>query len=345
MAFLTLLDWSRRQDPEGHIDEIAELLSQCNEIYKEMPWREGNLPTGHQGTVRTGLPQGTFRAMNQGITGTKSLTAQIQAGAGVLAALSQIDKDIADLNGDPEGVRVSEDNAHLEGMSQQMATTLFYGNSVTNPTQFTGLAPLYNTVSLSNAQNAKNVIDGGGTGSNNLSIWLSGWGDRTGYGYFPKGSLAGLQFEDKGDVLFAYDASNLPYRAYTSWFEWKAGLFVEDWRYFVRICNIDTTSAGLAGANPYDIFAGLSKAVVRLPTMDRRASGITETDAPDEPAPGIVPAIYVNRTGREYMDIQAIRDRNVLLGFKDYAGEPVTEFRQVPIRVNDVLTNTEARIT
>jgi hypothetical protein len=345
MAYLTLLDWARRQDPEGHIDEIAELLSQCNEIYKELPWREGNLPTGHQGTVRTGLPQGTWRQLNVGLTGTKSLTAQIQAGAGMLAALSQIDKDLADLNGDAEGVRVSEDNAHLEGMSQQMATQLFYGNSATSPTQFTGIMPLYNTITTSNAQNAKNVLSGGGTASNNLSIIIAGWGDRTGFGFFPKGSLAGLQFEDKGDVVFAYDSSNNPYRAYTSWFEWKAGLFIEDWRYFVRIANIDTTSAGLAGASPADLFALLSKAVIRLPTLTKRASGITETDAPDEPAPGIVPAIYVNRTGREYMDIQAIRDRNVLLGFKDYAGEPVVEFRQIPIRVNDVLTNTEAQLT
>lgn len=345
MAFPTLLDWARRQDPEGHIDEIAELLSQCNEIYKELPWREGNLPTGHQGTVRTGLPQGTWRAMNQGVAPSKSLTAQIMAGAGVLSALSQIDKDVADLNGDTEGFRVSEDNAHLEGMSQQMATQFIYGNSMTAPTQFTGLSPLYNTTSLSTAQNAKNVLDGGGSGNDNLSIWLAGWGDRTGFGYFPKGSMAGLQFEDKGDVLFAYDANNLPFRAYTSWFEWKAGLFVEDWRYFCRIANIDTTTAGLAGPNPADLFALMSKAVVRLPTLTMRASGITETDAPDEPAPGIVPAWMVNRTGREYMDIQAIRDKNVLLGFKDYAGEPVTEFRQIPIRVNDCQLDTEATVS
>lgn len=345
MAYLTLLDWARRQDPEGHIDEIAELLSQCNEIYKEMPWREGNLPTGHQGTVRTGLPQGTWRQFNQGVVSTKSTTAQIMSGAGMLEALSQIDKGIADLNGDPEGVRVSEDNAHLEGLSQQMAAQFFYGNAATSPTQFTGLGPLYNTVSASNAQNAKNVLNGGGTASNNLSIWLAGWGDRTGFGFFPKGSLAGLQFEDKGDVVFAYDSSTNPYRAYTSWFCWKAGLFIEDWRYFTRIANIDTTAAGLAGASPADLFALMSKAVIRLPTLTKRASGITETDAPDEPAPGIIPAWYVNRTGREYMDIQAIRDRNVLLGFKDYAGEPIVEFRQIPIRVNDVLTNTEAELT
>ena len=41
---------------------------------------------------------------------------------------------------------------------------------------------------------------------------------------------------------------------------------------------------------------------------------------------------------------QAIRDRNVLLSSKDYAGDPVVMFRDTPIRVVDALTNTEARI-
>ena len=79
--------------------------------------------------------------------------------------------------------------------------------------------------------------------------------------------------------------------------------------------------------------------------MSRRVSGITETDAPDEPSPGIAPAFYCNRSIREYLDIQAIRDKNVLLTPKEYAGDPVVEFRQVPIRVVDSLTNTEATLT
>jgi len=88
----------------------------------------------------------------------------------------------------------------------------------------------------------------------------------------------------------------------------------------------------------------MSRAVTRLPTASRRLSGITESDAPDEPVPGIRPAWYTNRTGREYLDIQAIRDKNVLLSSKDFAGEPVMMFRDTAIRVNDALTNTEARV-
>jgi hypothetical protein len=345
MAYLSLLDWSRRVGPDGSIDDIAELLSQCNEVFKDMLWRESNLPTGHKSTVRTGLPTGTWRALYGGVAYTKSTTAQITDGVGMLSAYSQIDKNLAELDGQVAALRMSEDNAHLEGLSQQMATALFYGNSSVNPTQFTGLSPRYNTVSTTTAQNAKNCIDAGGTGSSNASIWLCGWGDETVFGIFPKGSRAGLVFEDRGDVVPGYDSNSNPFPAYTSYFEWKAGLVLKDWRYVCRICNIDTTSAGLGGASPPDLFAMMSKSVVRLPTMSKRVSGITETDAPDEPAPGIAPAFYCNRSVREYLDIQAIRDKNVLLKPTEYAGEPVIEFRAAPIRVVDALTITESRIT
>jgi hypothetical protein len=343
---MSLADWASRTDPNGVIDDIAETLSQCNEIFDDMLWTEGNLPTGHKSTIRTGLPSGTWRMLYQGIPFTKSTTAQITDGVGMLEAYSRVDRALAELSEDTQRFRMSEDNAHLEGLSQQMATTLFYGNSAINPTQFTGLSPRYNTVSTSTAQNAINVLDGGGTGSSNTSLWLLGWGEQTMFGIFPKGSKAGLLFEDKGDVRPGKDAAGNEFEAYTSYFKWQAGLTVRDWRYGVRICNLDTTAVagGLAGSTPPDIFALLSKAVVRLPTMGRKQSGITKTDAPGETAPGIRPAIYCNRTVRQYMDLQAIRDKNVLLTPTEYAGQPIVEFRGAPIRINDVLLNTETRI-
>lgn len=346
MAFLTLLDLARRMDPDGGIDDIAELLSQANEIFKDLLWVEGNLPFGHKFTVRTALPTATWRSAYQGLAGAVSKTAQLTADTAELAAISQIDKSVADMNGNTAKNRMSEDNAFLEGMSQQMAGNLFYGNRATAPTQFTGFSPLFNTATSANAANAKNVIGAGGTGSSNCSMWLVGHGDRTVYGIYPQGSKAGLVFEDRGDINFAYDASNNPFRAYTSYFEWKAGLVVNDWRYVVRICNIDVTAvtAGLQGSSPPDLFQLMSRAVIKLPTGPKRLTGITETDAPDEPAPGMNPVWYVNRTVREFLDIQAIRDKNVLLKPTEYAGEPVVDFRGAPIRIMDQLTTTEATV-
>lgn len=344
MAFVTLADLGRRMDPDGKIADMAELLSQCNEMIDDIPWVEGNLPTGHVTTLRTSLPKGTFRRFYQGVGYTKSNAAQITYGMAILNAYSQIDKALADINGQAAALREKEDVAHMEGLSQQMSTTYIYGNSASNPEQFTGYAPFYNTVSTVTAQNAVNVFDAGGTGSSNASLWLIGWGESTAYGIYPKGSKAGLQFEDKGDVVPGFDASNNRYEAYTSFFEWKAGLAIEDWRYVVRVANLDTTTAGLAGSTPPDIFAILSRAVVRLPTAGRTVSGITKTDAPDKKDPPVRLKLYCDRTVRQYMDIQAIRDKNVLLSPTDYAGRPVVNFRNIPIGVTDALLDTEARV-
>lgn len=340
-----LVDWARRADPDGAIAVIAEMLSQCNEVLKDMIWQEGNLPLGHKTTVRVGLPQGVWRGANQGVASSKSLTAQFQDAIGELVDYSIVDKSIAELNGNIAKFRYSEDMGHLEGLSQQVASGIFYLNEATTPTAFTGLAPRYNTISTANAKNAVNVINGGGTGSANTSMWLLGWGDNTIFGIFPKGSSAGLVYEDKGDVIPAYDAAGNRFEAYTSYFRQKMGICVKDWRYGVRIANIDTTTAGLQGTTPPDLFALMSRAVIKLPTASRRLSGITESDAPGDPVPGIAPAWYVNRTVREFLDIQAIRDKNVLLSSKDYAGDPVMMFRDCPIRVVDALTNSEVALT
>jgi hypothetical protein len=343
MAFMTLADLGRRMDPGGKIADMAELLSQCNEMVDDIPMVEANTPTGHVTTLRTALPKGTYRRFYQGVGYTASKAAQVTFGLSLLVAYSQIDKKLAELGG-VAATREKEDVAHMEGFSQQQATTLVYGNSWTTPEQFTGFAPFYNTVNGATAQNAINVFDCGGTGSSNASMWLVGWGESTAYGIYAKGSKAGLVFEDKADVVPGFDASNNRFEAYTSYFEWSLGLAIEDWRFSVRMANIDTTTAGLAGSSPPDLFAIMSKAVVRLPTAGRMVSGITKTDAPDKQSPPVRLKFYCDRTVRQYMDIQAIRDKNVLLSPTDYAGRPIVNFRNIPIGVHDAMLNTEARL-
>jgi hypothetical protein len=173
---LTFADWAKRLDDNYRISTIIELLSQTNEILEDLMVVEGNLPTGHKTTVRTALPQATWRLLNQGVPNAKSTTAQITDTCGNLETYSVIDKDIADLNGNTAEFRLSEVKAFLEGMSQQVSSTLFYGNQFLNPERFTGFAPRYSTVTSSAAATAANVLDAGGTGSTNTSIWGVVWG-------------------------------------------------------------------------------------------------------------------------------------------------------------------------
>jgi hypothetical protein len=344
MANVSLADLGRRIDPGGKLMYMSELLSQCNEMVEDFPMVEGNLPTGHLATLRTALPQGTYIRFYQGTPYTASRAAQIQFGLSLLRAYSQVDKRMAMIGGNEKALREQEDLAHFEGFSQQQCGTLIYGNSWVNPAEFTGIVPYYNTVASATAQVAQNVFDGGGTGSSNASILLLGLGERTTFGIYGKGSKAGLVFENKGDVVPGFDASNNRFEAFTSLIEWELGIAVVDWRYNVRVANLDTTTAGLAGATPPDIFAILSKVVKRLPTAGRAVSGITKTDAPKGYEPPVRLKFYMNRTVSEYMDIQAIRDKNVLLSSREYAGQPVVGFRNVPFGIVDQMLNTESRV-
>lgn len=230
----TLLDLATRSDPMGKITTIVEILNETNEILEDMTWMEGNLPTGHLSTVRSGLPTPTWRKLYGGVQPNKSTTVQVTDTCGMLEAFAEIDAALADLNGNTNEFRLSESKAFLEGMNQEMADTLFYGNEGTEPEAFTGLAPRFNSASAENADNI--ILDSNGTRDN--SMWLVVWGPNTLHGIVPKGSQAGLQRTDYGRVVLedASDGSNTGRMvAYREHFRWDAGLTVRDWRYVVRI--------------------------------------------------------------------------------------------------------------
>ena len=317
---LTYTDWAKRYN-DGRISVIVELLSQTNEILDDMRWVEGNLPTGHRTSVRTGLPQGTWRQLNYGVQPTKSTTTQVTDTCGMLETYSEIDKALADLNGNTAEFRLSEDKAFLEGLSQQMAQTLFYGNTATTPEKYMGLAPRFSSLG---AENGTNIIDAAGTGSDNASIWLVVWSDLTVHGIFPKGSKAGLQMRDLGEQTLL-DADSNKYQGYRTHYKWDAGLTVRDWRYAVRIANIDVSD--LQAGTGADLVTLMIKATHKVPSLKTGQ-----------------PVFYMNRTGRQWLDIQAATKDNVMLKISEFEGRPVREFLGIPIRTCDQLLNNEPRV-
>ena len=72
---VTYLDLAKRMDPDGRVSDIVNILSQTNELLDDLLALEGNLPTGHQTTIRTGLPQATWRLLNAGVSPTKRTAA------------------------------------------------------------------------------------------------------------------------------------------------------------------------------------------------------------------------------------------------------------------------------
>ena len=326
----TLADVAKATDPDGKIATIVEILNETNEMLDDMVWVEGNLPTGHRTTVRAGLPAPTWRKLYGGVQPNKAENVQVTDTTGMLEAYAEIDKALADLNGNSAAFRMTEDKAHIEGMSQEFANTVMYGNEGTAPEEFTGFAPRFND--NSGPANADNIILGGGSGSDNGSIWLISWGSDTVHGIYPKGSKAGLQFNDKGQVTLedASDGSNSGrMEAYRSHYKWDCGLSVRDWRYVVRICNLDISNlTGDKTGSSADITDLMAQAIELLPNASKGR-----------------PAFYMNRTLRSTLRRQVANTTNVNLTMDQVGGKQIVSFDGIPVRRCDALTSTEATIS
>lgn len=337
---LTLLDAAKRLDPNGAVADIAELLSQLNDVLEDAVYLQGNLPTGHRVAIRTGLPSVYFRQIGAGIPTSKSTTAQVDEPSSLLEAYSEIDTRLLQLNGNDASFRMSEDVAFIEALNQQQVNTMFYGNVAADVKTYTGLATRYG--SISGAGNAQNIIDAGGTGSVNTSMYFVGWSPRTVFCMFPKGTKAGLTQTDLG-VDTVIDANGGRFQAYRTHFVWENGLVVKDWRYAVRAANIDTTNL-VTESSAANLVKILTKMLARIPSFNN-----------------IRGAFYVNRTIWEMLMIQALNASgggNSATGTSGGAGalsvqDAVSQFGTTtktlrflgwPIRIVDQLLNTEARV-
>jgi len=342
----TLIDIAKSYGPDGKVATVAELLNQSNELIQYMNFVEGNLPTGHKGVVRTGLPTVQLRSFYRGVKVSKSGRATIEDVCAMAEGRNEIDKDLADLNGNTAAFRLSEGLAFIEAMNQTFAQQLVYGDTSINPDGVLGLAPRYNSLSATNAQN---IIDAGGTGSDNTSVWLIVWGENTVTGIYPKGSQAGLQQQDLGEID-AFDESNDRFRAYAELWKWKFGLHVKDWRYAVRIANIDVSDlTGQTGTQAITAATWLNKlmikALARIPSM------------------GMGTATFMaSRTVKEMLSVAALDKSQNALSFTEgvnqygavgpgsVAGQGTgiqggqLRFMGVPVLTVDQLLATEARV-
>jgi len=323
---VTLADLAKRLDPDHKIARIIEILNQTNEILEDMVWKEGNLITGHRTTVRTGLPTVAWRLLNGGVLPSKSTTAQLDEGCGKLEAWSEVDVALAKISGNVNEFRLSEAVPFMEAMNQEMAATLIYGNSSVSPEEFTGLAARYSSLSAANAQN---IVNGNGSGASDMtSVWLIVWGESTIHGIYPKGSTAGLEHKDLGEetVENAGGVTGAKMRAYRDQFIWDCGIALRDWRYVVRICNIDVSTLVAQSGQP-DLINLMIKALWRIPNIKAGKA-----------------AFYMNRTVGQYLDIQRKNDVKAggQLSYDVVDGKNVMNFRGIPFRIVDAILETEA---
>lgn len=322
---LNLVDILKRLDPNGAPAKVAEILSKKNPILQDIPWIEGNLPTGHQFTSRTGLPGIGWRQFNGGIDAGKSETDQHTEVCGMLEGFSRVDCGLADLNGNAAAYRAGEDMAFTSNFGITLATALFYASINTSPDQIHGLSARLGVTAGNVASGQIIKADSSASGADQASIHLIGWGDDTVFGLYPRGQTAGLKSEDLGKQVVDAGSGKLLTMWTTHW-KWLCGLCVKDWRYVVRACNIDTgrlVANASSGANLPQVL------------MDMIAA-LWDTE-------GVNPVFYMNRTLYSMLNKQLAE--NGTTNWLEYivaGGRRIPAFYGIPIRITDALTSAES---
>lgn len=325
MAVETLSDIAKRLGRDSKEARIINILSQENQILDDMIFREANQGYSELMVTETELPAPVIRRYNQGVTPTKGNTAQAVETCVNFEDRSSLDVDLANRTGNIAQARASRGRSHIEGFNQKMAQQLIYGAS---SEEMLGIANRY---ALSTDVNGDNIIKGGGTGSDNTSIYLIGWGEDKCYGIYPKGISAGVTHEDLG-IGDEFDASSKPYRAYRDRWKWEIGLCIPDWRYAVRICNIDVSDL-VAESSAADLVKLMAKSIDRIPGTPSKL------------------AFYCNRTVQSMLRIQALNKSTNALSIEDSINQfgvqrpgGQLKFLGIPVRRVDQILNTEATV-
>lgn len=316
---LTLMELANRTDPTGNLATIAEVLTEMNEILIDAPWVEANNQFAHRITRRASLPSGTWRRVNQGVAYSSSQTIPVSEAIGILEAFSRVDRVLVDTAPNPTEFRNDEATPHIEGLSQDLAYALIYGDASTTPETMTGLAPRLNATSLNN------VVSEGGS-SALTSIYVVQWGKTKTHMIYPKGHKAiGVEHKDIG-LQIVNDASSNPYLAYVDNFVSNSGLCVRDDRNIARYCNIETGSGATLIFNE-DLLIGL---INEMPNGGKGA------------------VIYCNSKVKTQMQIR-LKDKTNVNFTQDsgdgLSGKPLMRFNGCPIRQVDQISNAETAVS
>lgn len=328
---MTLVDLAKANETED--TAIVELLSKNVPLVEDMAWRNGNQIDGHMFRVRDGLPAVGWRSINQGITSTKSSTKTVRETCGMLEAVSEIDKKLVDLeeSGKAQAMfRVNESAAFLEAMAQEFARAVWYGDTSLNPKEIIGLSKRYGSLTDEAGDRNQYVIDCGGTGNDNASIWLIVHSTESFFGIVPKGDKTGLQHVPSGVIDLIDPDNGGTYQGYRDRFMWTVGVCVKDYRQIVRACNIDVSDLPTSGTSS-SISAKLLETVN---TMTNRVQNLKAGR----------PVFYMNRTLKEYWERELLTSHYIEKNIDQATGEINVSYKGIPFHVDDMLLNTEEAV-
>lgn len=299
---------------------ILELLSQTNEMLLDAPIVQANDGTVNTTVVRTALPSGTKRVYNQGVGIGASQTDLIHDVCAQIAIYSEVDEDLVNNSPNKAETLQNEQIAFIEGLGQDMAQDIFYGNHTKDPASIDGFATRRNKV------NNKTVFNmGGSTANKQTSVYLVKWGPQNVEYMYPRGASGlGVQVKDKGVQTVPAPDGQGEMEAYKTYFKVDYGIIVKRPEALIRIANIDMTTGEFTDEQAQALVKKILKARAYLPQGDGTVS------------------ILCNRDIMSVFDQATLSKANVVYTSQDPWGRPVNMLRDMRIRRCDAIVNTEA---
>ena len=325
-SYLTLADRFKRTENGKIAAEVIEMMSETNEVLQDANALQCNDGSNHITTIRTGLPTAVFRTLYGYVPTSKSTTEQVKDVTGMLETYSVVDVDLVDKSESPKRFRMSEASAFIDAMNQKLSETIFYGNIKENAAAFDGLAIRYSKKSNDPKKIGYNIIDAGGTGTDNTSIWLVTWGDLHTSLIYPQNSQAGVQHKDDG-ILTETSSTGGKRKVYQDHFKMDVGLSLRDWRSTCRIANISLAALGTEGAP--DLEALLNQAYYKIKRYAKTGKTF----------------IYCNSTVLMHFEAQLKSKTNVNFTIKEYLNENILHYKDIPIRECEQITFNEEKVS
>ena len=314
---LTSFEVAKRSGFSPDSRRVIEELNAFNELLIDAPIVEANEGTVDSHLVRTAIPHGQLRGYNQGVGKGSSQTKTIKDVISNIEIYSTVDKQLIDESAHPKELMQSEQNAFIEGLSQDITDQLVYGNNDNDVRETNGLA-------IRRKSLGTYCISMGGSNSGHLtSIYLIKWGMDKARIIYPRGAKnAGVEYNYLGEKTVS-DGNGGEYQAYRAHYRIARGLSVGHEASIIRLCNIDVTASNIGNA--------IAEKIVQVMPLLARGSGTV--------------SIACNSVVKGLMNIAAINKSNVLLPREDPWGNEVLQIGNARFRECPSILLTEATVS
>ncbi len=318
----TLPDVLRTRAPNGQHMSAVDVLSGKYPFLEEMYFTEANDTTSHEFLRTTSEPSGSLVRLNEGAPFSAAAVVPVREQMARLEANAQIDERILVKAPDPVRYRREREAMHFRGMVKQYHNLIFKGSILTDARGIDGLERRFGTLATGS------VVSNGGSGGS--SVWLIKHGPEGFFGFYPKGSDAGIKEEDWGRET-AYDISGNPFKVLRTHWSWEFGLGVADLRSVKRLCNIAASSSNSFFEDGTKVQKG-EYALIDL--IEAMPEGSTDGAA-----------FYCGPTMMAQFRKRLNDKSNLYVTMDTVWGRPMLHFMGVPIIRVDTLTADEATVS